>query len=386
MGQGNSVDVTGSHPMLADMRRQPQSLAELLARAGEFAAESHGLSGNSSGRVYAFGSGDGWFAARAATDFARKRLGLRYKAASALEMLAYAAPKLGPDDLAIAISMSGTADRTNEAAEAAQARSALVLALTNGSGGNLAKIAQSKISLELTDVAPFLTGTAKYTASLLGLMLLLQGAAGRKDNELAAIIRALPALVSGAETFAGEQASSLAARPITGVRILSSGCNLATADYGTAKFLKLVPLPITADDIEEFAHRQFWSTPADDLVIYIAANPAAARCASASAAALGSMGMRTIAIDTPSSPVATAGGRFSLPDVGEAVSPLLTAIPVQFLSYFIALTLGGNPDIGQDVGDPARFLASQRLARRGELGHQLSSPPRKSIANVESPS
>ena len=100
-------------------------------------------------------------------------------------------------------------------------------------------------------------------------------------------------MVAGAEAFAKTQAGRLAARPITGIRILASGCNLATADYGTAKFLKLVPLPITADDIEEFAHRQFWSTPADDLVIYIAANPSAARTAAGSAAALESMGMRT---------------------------------------------------------------------------------------------
>jgi fructoselysine-6-P-deglycase FrlB-like protein len=364
---GDGGDVSGKHPMLADMRRQPLTLAGLLARAGEIQAAGWAARDDNKGRVYAFGSGDGWFAARAATDFARQRLGLRYKSASALEMLAYAAPKLGPADLSIAISMSGTADRTNEAAEAVRAQQAAVLALTNGSGGNLAKIAGSKISLELTDLAPFLTGTAKYTASLLGLMLLLQGAAGRGDDELQTAIRALPDMVAGAETFAREQSSALASRPITGVRILSSGCNLATADYATAKFLKLVTVPITADDIEEFAHRQFWPTPADDLVIYIAANPIAARVASGSAAALRSMGMRTIAIDTPSSPVTTAAGRFTLPDVGEAVSPLLTAIPVQFLSYFIALSLGGNPDISQDVGDPARFHAAQLLSRRQEL-------------------
>jgi fructoselysine-6-P-deglycase FrlB-like protein len=364
---GDGGDVSGEFPMLADMRRQPSALAGLLARAGEIQAVGWAARNDGKGRVHAFGSGDGWFAARAAIDFARQRLGLRYKAASALEMLAYTAPKLGPADLTIAISMSGTADRTNEAAEAIRARDAGVLALTNGSGGNLAKIAESKVSLDLTDLAPFLTGTAKYTASLACLMLLLQGAAGRGDDELPAVIRALADMVPAAEAFARTQADALAARPITGIRILSSGCNMATAEYGTAKFLKLVTLPVTADDIEEFAHRQFWPTPADDLVIYIAANPIAARVASGSAAALGSMGMRTIAIDTPSAPVTTAGGRFTLPDFGEALSPLPAAIPVQFLSYFIALTLSGNPDISQDVGDPARFHAAQLLSRRQEL-------------------
>jgi glucosamine 6-phosphate synthetase-like amidotransferase/phosphosugar isomerase protein len=364
---GNGGDISVRHPMLADMRRQPMALAGLLARAGEIQAAGWAARGDAAGRVHAFGSGDGWFAARAATDFARQRLNLRYKGASALQMLAYAAPGMGLADLAVAISMSGTADRTNEAAEAARARGAGLLALTNGAGGNLAGIAQSKVSLELTDLAPFLTGTTKYTASLLCLMLLLQGMAGHGDDELPAVIQALPGIVAGAEEFARTQADSLAARPVTGIRILSSGCNLATADYGTAKFLKLVTAPVTADDIEEFAHRQFWSTPADDLVIYVVANPAAARTASTSAAALAAMGMRTIAIDTPQTPVTTAAGRFTLPAIGEALSPLTAAIPLQFLSYFIGLALGGNPDVSQDVGDPARFRAAQLLSRRQEL-------------------
>ncbi len=354
-------------PMLADMRRQPDTLAALLARAADFTGHGQAARGSGTGRIYAFGSGDGWFAARAATDFARSALGLRYKAASALEMLAYNAPMMGPGDLAIAISMSGTADRTNEAAEAVRAQGATVLALTNGSGGHLAKIATAKISLDLVDLAPFLTGTAKYTASLLGLMMLLQGASGRPSHALAELVGVVPDLVARAESFAATEAARFRDRPPTGIRILSAGCNLATADYGTAKFLKLLALPITADDIEEFAHRQFWFCPEDDLVIYLAANPAAARCASGSAAALGSMGMRTIAIDTPATPVGTAGARFTLPETGEALSPLLAAIPVQFLSYFIALALGGNPDISQDVGDPARFHAAQLLSRRGEL-------------------
>jgi fructoselysine-6-P-deglycase FrlB-like protein len=353
--------------MLADMRRQPETLGAILARAKEFAALGRALHDGGVGRIHAFGSGDGWFAARAATEFARSCLGLRYTAASALEMLAYHAPRIGPGDLAIAISMSGSADRVNEAAEAIRARGATVLALTNGSGGILANIATAKISLDLTDLAPFLTGTAKYTASLMGLMLLLQGASGREDDRLSGLAGVLPDLVARAESFAAAEAVKFRDRPPTGIRVLSTGCNLATADYGTAKFLKLVPLPITADDIEEFAHRQFWFCPADDLVTYIAANAAAARCANASAAALGGMGMRTIAIDTPSTPVTTAAAVFTLPETGEDLSPLLSAIPVQFLSYFIARALGGNPDVSQDVGDPARFRAAQLLSRRGEL-------------------
>jgi glucosamine 6-phosphate synthetase-like amidotransferase/phosphosugar isomerase protein len=84
-------------------------------------------------------------------------------------------------------------------------------------------------------------------------------------------------------------------------------------------------------------------------------------------AALGSMGMTTIAIDTPSCPVLGATARFTLPEVPERLSPLFAAIPLQFIGYYLARAFGANPDQSQDVSDPARFRAAQLLARRGEL-------------------
>jgi fructoselysine-6-P-deglycase FrlB-like protein len=359
-------DEAATRPMLADMRRQAVALTTLFGRRPAFAAAGAALQ-RQGGRLFAFGSGDGWFAARAAGDHARLELGLAYQAAASLEMLAYYASGLDSTDAALAISMSGTADRTNEAAEAVRHRDASLLALTNGAGGELARIAQDKVSLDVAELAPFLTGTTKYTATLLGLLMLLEGAAGRQDGALARMVEALPGLAAAAEDFARQATAAFGAAPPTGVRILSAGPNLATAEYAMAKFIKLVTVPVWADEIEEFAHRQFWSCPATDLVIYVATNPAVARCATASAAALASMGMRTLAIDTPETPVTTAGARLTLPCADERLSPVMAAIPLQFLAYFTARALGSNPDVSQEVGDPARFRAAQLLSRRGEL-------------------
>jgi glucosamine 6-phosphate synthetase-like amidotransferase/phosphosugar isomerase protein len=355
-------------PMLADLRRQATCLAELAGRREEFSSTGLARLGNSSGPIVAFGSGDGWFAARAAAAYAQQDLGLDYEAASSLETLSYVLPRHANSDLVgVAISMSGSADRTNEAAEALRKKSKPVLALTNGSGTELARITGEKISLNVPDLAAFLTGTTKYTATLLGLMMLLEGAARAKTSRWLLYLTALPELLPAVEQFSQELAERFVTRPPTGVRILSAGPNLATAEYGMAKLIKLLPLPVWSDDVEEFAHRQFWSCPATDLVIYIATNPAVARCASASAAALGSMGMTTVAIDTPACPVSGAGARFTLPDLPESLSPLFAAIPLQFIGYYLALAFGANPDQSQDVSDPARFLAAQMLSRRGEL-------------------
>ena len=362
----DAVDLS-EYPMLADLRRQAVCLQALAGRYPEFSSLGLARLGTRT-HIVAFGSGDGWFAARAAADYARFDLGLEYEAASSLETLSYVVPRHVHRDLAgVAISMSGSADRTNEAAEALRMNGKPVLALTNGDGGALTRITGEKLSLDVKDLAPFLTGTTKYTATLLGLIMLLEGAARVDAVDWGAHLEALPRMLTEVELFAKELAKRYVGRPPSGVRILSAGPNLATAEYGMAKFIKLLPILVWADEIEEFAHRQFWTCPATDLVIYLATNPAVARCASASAAALGSMGMTTIAIDTPSCPVPGATLRFTLPEVPERLSPLFAAIPLQFIGYYLARAFGPNPDLSQEVGDPARFRAAQLLARRGEL-------------------
>jgi len=366
-------------PMLADLRRQASCLQALGRRHEEFSELGWTRFGDAR-HIVAFGSGDGWFAARSAAEYAQIDLGLPYVGASSLEALGYIVPRLARSGLAgIAISMSGSADRTNEAAEALRNAGESVLALTNGSGGPLARIADAKISLDIEDLAPFLTGTTKYTATLLGLIMLLEGAAGRSPAAWTRLLGALPAFLEAAEQFARQLAARLSGRLPSGVRILSAGPNLATAEYGMAKLIKLLPIPVWADEVEEFAHRQFWSCPATDLVIYVAANPTVARCACASAAALGAMDMVTAAIELPGGSVTAASARLTLPEVPERLSPLFAAIPLQFVGYFLARALGANPDQSQDVADPARFRAAQLLSRRGELTGEV--PRSKDLAH-----
>ena len=99
----------------------------------------------------------------------------------------------------------------------------------------------------------------------------------------------------------------------------------------------------------------------------IVTNPAVTRCATASAAALGSMGMRTLAIDTASCPVPTEIAGFTLPEVPARISPMPRAIPLKFIGDFLARTYRANPDVSQDVGDPSHFRAVHLPYRRSEL-------------------
>jgi fructoselysine-6-P-deglycase FrlB-like protein len=339
--------------MRADMARQPEVVERLVARTAEFAAAGRALGG---GRLFVAGCGDGAFAAEAASAAARE-LGLDWRPVGALELL-LEAPRLTPQDAVIAISMSGNVDRTVEAAQAAAASGARLLALVNGSGGRLGEVASQRISLELPDIAPFLCGTASYTATLAVVMMLAGGAAQREMP----IAAALPAIRSACAITIKEAAPS-------GVRFLAAGAELGTARYGAAKCVELTRVPAWAADLEEFAHSQYWATPTSDLIVAIATEPRVAALADASLAALAELGFRTIALDTEATPVRHATTRLTLPALPPALAPLASAIPLQALAHSLARASGLDPDTRAHLKqDTERFRVSRLLTRRSLVG------------------
>ena len=366
--------------MLADVRRQPECLARLLGRAEELGAIGRrAVDPGPGGRVYAVGSGDGWFAARAVSQAARRGLRVRWRAMSPLDFLAYRAPRLTTADRVVAISMSGNVDRTVEAWRAARARGVPGLVLTNGRGGRLAEGAPVTVSLDIPEVAPFLCGTSTYTGTVLALTLLLLGAsanvpvdAGAADEPwrpapraVAEALEALPRLIQEADRATTEVAERGAGRGLTGVRILAAGPHLATAEYGVAKLVELSRVPAWSDDIEEFAHRQFWSADPRDLIVYLAPNEALASRAADAALALSELGFETLAIESGGHAVPTATRRLELPVVPEWLAALLLPVPLQLLAYRLARATGLDPDTRTHLRDDrSRFRVSRLLTRR----------------------
>jgi fructoselysine-6-P-deglycase FrlB-like protein len=353
-------------PMLSDILRQPAILRALLARRDEFVAVGkRALVPGPTGRLFGFGCGDGWFAARAVAGSA----GRVYLPATSLEMVLSRA-RLGAADRAVAISMSGSVDRTNEAAACVSGAGGLCVALSNDDGGALGRIAAEVASLYVADLEKFLTGTTRYSATVLALMFLLEGAglAPAQLPDLADFLDGtLEAILQAASTFCQAVCPELVQRRITGIRLLGAGPDWATADYGAAKLLKLVDLPVWSSEIEEFAHSQFWGARAGDLIVLLAGSAAAAALAENAASALREAGMPCLSIESAGAAIPSAEWRLSLPAAPARLSPLALAAPLQLLAYHLAKALGGNPDIRQDVATPGRFLAAQMLSRRCEL-------------------
>lgn len=354
---------TPATPMRADIARQPEMLAGLVARARAFTDLGAALlRPGAGGRILTLGCGDGAFAGLAASAYATS-LGLDWRATGALD-LALGATHLTPADRVIAMSMSGNVDRTVEAAREVQAAGVPMLALVNGDGGKLGAIATRKISLEISDLAPFLCGTASYTATLAALMLLAAGAAGA-NPDFTGVGAAQAAAITASDAILAAATSSTP----SGVRILSARAELGSAQYGAAKFVELTRLPVWSADLEEFAHSQYWSMPVDDLVVVIATDPALAARAQDSCSALSELGVRTLAIDTTASPVAAATHRVTLPTIDAALAPLVSAVPLQLLAYAFAKATGLDPNTRSHLkADAQRFKVSRLLTRRSLLG------------------
>jgi glucosamine 6-phosphate synthetase-like amidotransferase/phosphosugar isomerase protein len=352
-------------PMLADIARQPDVLAGLIGRTSAFEAAGEALRPGPGGRLFVAGCGDGLFAAEAAGLFAAEAR-LDWRPIGALDLVLSAA-RLTPQDRVICISMSGNVDRTVEAATAVAGAGVPLLAMVNGEGGRLGSIATAKISLDLPDIAPFLCGTASYGATIAALMMIASGASGTAAD----LDHAVPAMRS-ALAQSEAVAEAIAAEGMSGARFLAAGAETGTARYGAAKFVELTRNPAWSADLEEFAHSQYWAMPASDLVVVVATGSKVAGYARESCRALAELGVRTLAVDTESTPVETATHRVTLPYVPETLAPLASCIPLQRLAYAAAQATGLDPDTRLHLKeDSIRFSVSRKLTRRSLLGTGL---------------
>lgn len=351
-------------PMWEDIVRQPDILGRLLGRGAElerFAAQA--LTPRGSGRLHLFGSGDGWFAARSACP--RSGAG-RCQAWSSLEFLLEQTPHLDGSDRALAISMSGNVDRTVEAAQAALAAGARVAALTN-SGGRLAALGVPAFRLEIPELALFLCGTSSYTATLVALWK-IGAAVERRDIaaeeiELRAILDSLPSVMAAADRQLEQLAAELAPT-LRGVRFLAPGGHLPLADYGAAKLVELTRVPAWSDELEEFAHRQYWSMSRDELVVLLPADARGAAFAEATAAALAELPARTLALEPRDAAVPSARDRFAVGGCGIGAA-VAQAVALQLFAYRLARATGTDPDRrGHLKQDETRFRVSRLLTRR----------------------
>ncbi len=302
-------------------------------------------------RIYLVGCGDSYYAGMA-TRFAFERwTGIPTEAMESLEFSRYAVTTAPADALVVAVSNSGKVTRTIEAAMFAGRRGIRSIGLTYFPDSPLARAATGTLAYRYEDVG-FGPGTLSYLASLVALYALalrIGGAAGHLDEaERDAHLDALTACGDALEwTIAAARpaAEALAARIEPGevLTIIGGGPSHGTAVFGMAKLIESARHNAVGQELEEWAHEQYFLTGPGSHTIVVAPEGASVDRAREQLRAVREVDGTAVAICDPDDAPTCAVADVVLPartTPDELLSPIVTAVPLELLALAYARRQG----------------------------------------------
>jgi glutamine---fructose-6-phosphate transaminase (isomerizing) len=313
------------------------------------------------GRVLLTGSGDSLFAATAALPALRRWSGRPVETLSALELARYEAPLLTRDDIVLAVSNSGSSSRTREAVLLSRERAGLTVGVTGSQTGPLAELADRVLHRPVRPLeaagpayARVYLHLVEYVATLVTLYVLglaLGRRAGRLSVEeetawvarLEATVGAIPEAAGAVEPAVTALADEL--RGADTIWVIGAGPNRGTAQYAAAKFHEQLPWNGVAQDLEEWAHLQYFLTlawKARSVVVVLAPPGNALDRAEELVEGIASAGGRAVIVGHPAhGRFPKAHARLDLPgETPELLTPLTYHVPTQLLVLHVARLAG----------------------------------------------
>jgi glutamine---fructose-6-phosphate transaminase (isomerizing) len=340
----DELDLKWEH-MEAGIDAQPRYLREGAVR--DLYEAAGGLALPVPSRIYLAGCGDSHYAGMA-TRFAFERwTGIPTEALESLELSRYAITTAPVDALVVAVSNSGKVSRTIEAARFAGQRGIRSIALTYFPDSPLAEAATGALAWRYEDVG-FGPGTLSYLASLVALYALairLGVAAGRIDEtERDRLLDAATACADDvAWTIAAARpvAESMAGRidPGAVLTVIGGGPSHGTAVFGMAKFIESARHNAVGQELEEWAHEQYFVTGPGSHTIVVAPEGASIDRAREQLRAVRDVGGTAVAICDPADEATCGLADVVLParaPADELLSPIVTAVPLELLALAYA--------------------------------------------------
>lgn len=317
---------------------------ELYARAAE-------LPLHRPSRVYLAGCGDSHYAGLATRYAFERWTGIPTEALESLELSRYAIDAAPADALVVAVSNSGRVARTVECALVASRRGIASLAVTYDPESRLARAAPMTLGWTYRDVG-FGPGTLSYLASLTALYAIalrlgeLSGklSRGEVDTTLEAI-RACGAAVEATTRAAGPVAADLAnaISPDSLLTILGGGPNQGSAMFAMAKFIEAARHPAVGQELEEWAHEQYFCTGPGTHTVVLAPRGKSLDRAREQLRAVRDVGGRAVAVCAADDAATAALADVVFPLHGgtpELLSPLVTPLPLELTALRLAQRLG----------------------------------------------
>jgi sugar/nucleoside kinase (ribokinase family) len=330
--------------MLDEIAMIPQVIDDHLRDSrGAVQAISELLVANGIENLFITGCGDSAFAGSVAALAFVKHAGVRAEGVHALDMARYQVRYLPPRSAVIGVSFSGKVGRTAEALAQAGRFGHLTIALSNEPEGQVAKASQHMLPIEVATLG-FSPGTSTYlgmVATLTDLAVRWGAARGRDTSQARAVLDTVPKLARetllAADEPCREAAELLRDRPW--VSFLGAGPNEASARFGAAKLFEGPQIMGVSTNVEEWAHEEYFVTTPGTPVVIVAPSGAAYSRAEEILSEVNFIGARPIVISdqVPSHPAHLLPLAGELP---EEFSPLLCALPLSLLGFYLAEALG----------------------------------------------
>lgn len=298
-------------------------------------------------RVYLTGCGDSWYCGMATRLAFESWAGVSTEALQALEFSRYYCRYAPQDSLVVAISNSGRVARTVEAVMRAKSLGMKTIAGTSALDSQIAQAADLAIDLGYAE-RRFAPGTSSYMASLLLQYCIALHLAEVGGRLTAAQVKAkLDEIVAEAD---GVQQTIEANKPILeklgeqaqlGDKIIfiGGGPNYGTAFFSMAKMFEAARVHAAGQELEEWAHEQYFVTGPDTYTFVIAPPGASVDRAREQLWAVNEMGSTSVAICDAQDRETAALARVVAPVYGssdETLSPLAYCIPGELFAFYFA--------------------------------------------------
>lgn len=299
------------------------------------------------------GCGDSHFAGIAVRLAFQRATGMRVDATEALEFVRYDlryVPR-NPEPILVAVSYSGEVGRTIEAAATAAEFGWRTVAFTGRPDSRLALAVTNPIVMQVPTLG-FSPGTSTYIAMLCGLVVLAAEIArtrGRHaeadalDQALARAPDLARVTLEAADGPAREAAALLAAASTS--TFIGAGPSRATAAFGAAKLFEGPQRYGAVQDLEEWAHEQYFISGPSTPIVVIAPTGASRDRAAELLAEMAFIGAPAIVVSDVINDAVGRSAAIRIPiahGLDESMSPLLTSLPIAQTAYFVAELLGAR--------------------------------------------
>ena len=316
---------------------------------------------------YVTGCGDSYFAGLAARYAFARYAGVPTEALEALEFGRYSAEFVPHGSLVFGISNSGKATRSVEALVNARLGGAATVAITGNSEGWLAQEADTildqsvRLAGELIGMPSNLAtdtdddkprrgsfGLVNYLASLTTLYLIafqtgvMRGRLSQDEaDSLRAELRSTAGLIAETVSICTPSAEAYAeqVKDIESYTFLGSGPSIATSLFYAAKTYELPRVYGVSQELEEWAHEQFFLTGKGTQVLFIAPQGRSVSRIRELLHTTQTMGGTGVVVTDESNPKLARAAEVTLPvagSVSEALSPLVYCVPGQLFATYLA--------------------------------------------------